>query len=190
MLVAAALFAACGSDSPKSDDATTIPSKDCGSPGDTIKDVAVTIDGAIEGMQQFEGMSSKHVDGCVNYAQTPPVGGNHSQRWQGCDFYDSAIVKEQAVHSMEHGAVWVTYRDGLGGADLDALRALASNDFVLISQWDASLPAPVVLSAWGLQLRVESATDPRVKQFVDAFAQGPQTPEPGAPCRDGGVMES
>ena len=43
------------------------------------------------------------------------------------------------------------------------------------------LPSPVVLSAWGRQLGVDSAADPAVAAFVRAFSQGPQTPEPGAP---------
>ncbi|MPZ29305.1 MAG: DUF3105 domain-containing protein, partial [Micromonosporaceae bacterium] len=45
--------------------------------------------------------------------------------------------------------------------------------------------APVVASAWGKQLPLDSADDPRLKEFVRTFAQGPQTPEPGAPCTGG-----
>jgi hypothetical protein len=39
-----------------------------------------------------------------------------------------------------------------------------------------------VASAWGKQLQLQSVNDPELKQFVDFFEQGPQTPEPGAPC--------
>ena len=48
------------------------------------------------------------------------------------------------------------------------------------------IDSPVVLTAWGVQLSVDSATDQRVAEFVAEFANGPQTPEPGASC-DGGV---
>ena len=37
-------------------------------------------------------------------------------------------------------------------------------------------------SAWGLQLKADSAADPAVAAFVQAYANGPQSPEPGAPC--------
>jgi hypothetical protein len=50
------------------------------------------------------------------------------------------------------------------------------------------LPSPVVASAWGKQLRLDGAGDPRLERFVSAFQQGPQTPEPGAACT-GGVGE-
>jgi hypothetical protein len=29
------------------------------------------------------------------------------------------------------------------------------------------------------------ANDPRIAQFIQKYAQGPQTPEPGAPCSGG-----
>jgi hypothetical protein len=43
----------------------------------------------------------------------------------------------------------------------------------------------VVASAWGKQLKVESAEDPDLERFIDAYSQGPQIPEPRAPCSRG-----
>ena len=45
--------------------------------------------------------------------------------------------------------------------------------------------APIILTAWGRQLKVQDASDPRIDAFLRAFVLGPQTPEPGAPCSDG-----
>jgi hypothetical protein len=74
---------------------------------------------------------------------------------------------------------------GLPTEQVDELRGPAnSKTYVLISPYP-DLPTPVVASAWGKQLRLDSAEDPRLKQFVDTFRQGPQTPEPGAPCMGG-----
>jgi hypothetical protein len=42
-----------------------------------------------------------------------------------------------------------------------------------------------MLSAWGKQLTVDSADDPRVSQFFTKYVQGAQTPEPGAACTGG-----
>lgn len=130
-----------------------------------------------------------HVQGTVAYEQTPPVGGNHAPVWQNCGFYSEPIVAEQGVHSMEHGAAWITYRSDLPAEQVDRLRSLAEGEsFVLVSAWDSGLPSPVVASAWGRQLEVSSASDPRLEKFVRAFQVGPNTPEPGAPCT-GGVGE-
>jgi hypothetical protein len=47
------------------------------------------------------------------------------------------------------------------------------------------LPTPVVASAWGKQLTLESANSPDLERFVRAYRQGPQTQEPGATCAGG-----
>jgi hypothetical protein len=105
--------------------------------------------------------------------------------WQNCGFYPEPIVAENGVHSMEHGAVWITYRPTLAKDDIDRLRKLTSQTFVLVSPWEKGLSTPVVASAWGKQLRLPSASDPRLKAFVRAFRLGPQTLERGAACTGG-----
>jgi Protein of unknown function (DUF3105) len=95
------------------------------------------------------------------------------------------VRNETAVRSMEHGAVWITYRPGLPTEQVDKLRELATRKtYVLVSPYP-DLPAPVVASAWGRQLRLDSAEDLHLKRFVATFRQGPQTPEPTAPCTGG-----
>lgn len=86
---------------------------------------------------------------------------------------------------MEHGAVWITYQPDLPSDQVEVLRNLAhDNSYVLVSPYP-DLPSPVVASAWGKQLTLDSANDPRLEQFVSAFRQGPQTPEPNASCTGG-----
>lgn len=168
---------------------TTVDPASCGSVGKPITHDATSAS-KITGVESYRGMSRDHIapGACVKYPQTPPVGGNHSQTWQGCNFYAGRVLTEQGVHSMEHGAVWITYRPVLASTELDVLKKFSSNDYVLISQWDAALTSPIVASAWGLQLQLPTATDSRLAAFVKAYANGPQTPEPGVPCRDGGSM--
>ncbi len=142
----------------------------------------------LDGLQRFEDLAFDHVPGPVAYAQTPPVGGAHSPLWQNCGIYDQPIANEQAVHSLEHGAIWITYRPDLVADDVARLRELVrGRSHALLSPYP-QLPAPVVASAWGVQLQMTGAADPRLPFFVDEFHQGAQTPEPGAPCR-GGVGE-
>lgn len=138
------------------------------------------------GTKSFEDLAREHVPGSVSYPQTPPVGGNHNRVWQDCGFYPEPITTEQGVHTMEHGAVWVTYRPDLPAEQVTALQRMAEGQtYILVSAWRDGLPAPVVASAWGRQLTLPSASDPTLADFVRAFRQGPQTPEPGAPCTGG-----
>lgn len=137
-------------------------------------------------LRTFDELGRDHVPGSVDYSQTPPVGGDHSPIPQSCGAYDQPVPDEQAVHSMEHGAVWITHRPDLPGPQVDRLRTYARQSHVLVSPYPG-LPAPVVASAWGNQLRLESADDPRLASFVTRFRQGPQTPEPGASCTGQGM---
>lgn len=137
------------------------------------------------GVEEFANLPVGHVDGPVAYAQTPPVGGEHAPVWQNCGYYAAPVASETAVHALEHGAVWVTYRPDLANDQVDTLRRLAEDQtYVLVSPFPG-LPAPVVASAWGVQLRPDGANDPDLAQFVRAYRQGPQTPEPGAICFGG-----
>jgi hypothetical protein len=139
----------------------------------------------IVGLQSFTGLTRNHTSNQVVYPQNPPVGGDHSTQIVNCGVYTHPINKWEAVHSLEHGAVWVTYRPDLPQQQIDALaKEAASHPYELLSPYPG-LPSPVVASAWGEQLKVASAQDPRLPVFLQRFLQGPQTPEPGAPCSGG-----
>ncbi len=131
------------------------------------------------------GPANVHTEGNVDYAQSPPVGGEHNPIWQNCGFYEEPIRDENAVHSLEHGAVWITYSPDLPQDEVERLRDLAqSQTYILVSPYPG-LNYPVVASAWGKQLSLESAEDPALERFISAYRQGPQTPEPGAACTGG-----
>jgi Protein of unknown function (DUF3105) len=145
---------------------------------------AVTFPGEPAGTKTFTGLARNHVDTPVDYPQVPPVGGSHNPVWQNCQYYDTSVPNERAVHSLEHGAVWITYSPDTSQADRAVLKALAlTGDHIIISQY-AGLPSPIVASAWGKQLQLQSVQDPELQEFVDFFENGPQTPEPGVTCRN------
>ena len=129
--------------------------------------------------------SRNHVQGKVNYPQTPPAGGDHNPIWLNCGIYTSPVANENAVHDLEHGAVWITYRPDLAKADIDKLTKYAKGQTYLDLSPYPDLPAPVVVSAWGKQLKLTGASDPRLEAFVKKYKQGSQTPEPGSPCTGG-----
>lgn len=136
----------------------------------------------VDGVQTFGGLSRDHVDTPVTYAQIPPVGGAHNPAPLKCDVYTEPVPNEQAVHSMEHGAVWITYQPNLAADQVDQLRNLVRGQSYLLLSPYPDLPSPVVASAWGVQLKLDSVSDPRLAQFIKEYKQGPQTPEPGATC--------
>ncbi|KMO96976.1 DUF3105 domain-containing protein [Streptomyces roseus] len=154
------------------------------------KDAAVAAAKApVNGEQTWDAktLGRNHVETPVKYPMNPPVGGDHSPRWMNCngDVYKNAIPEVNAVHSLEHGAVWVTYGEKAAKGDVDALAAtVAKTPYTLMSPVKEQA-GTIMLSAWGKQLTVDKADDPRVAQFFTKYVQGPQTPEPGAACTNG-----
>jgi len=141
---------------------------------------------ALAGLVRSVGLERAH-DEAVVYSDTdlPPTGGVHSGVWQNCGIYDEPIEAKNAVHSLEHGAVWITYQPDLPADDVDRLRDLVpEGSFIVLSPY-TGLKSPVVLTAWGIQLEIDSASDDRIATFIDRYERGPQTPEPGAICHDG-----
>ncbi len=131
------------------------------------------------------GPAGEHTQGDVDYDQTPPTGGEHNDIWQNSGFYEEPVRDENAVHTLEHGAVWITYSPDLPQDQKDQIRQLVEGQTCMLASPHPDLQAPVVASAWGKQLTLESADSPDLEQFVRAFRQGPQTQEPGATCTGG-----
>jgi hypothetical protein len=127
-----------------------------------------------------------HKDGALTYVTNPPVGGDHNPVWQNCmgDIYAEPIANEHAVHSLEHGAVWVTYKQGLGADQVDQLKSkVQGKDYMLMSPI-ANLDKNISLQAWGYQLKVDSASDKRIDEFIKALRLNASM-EPGAACSSG-----
>jgi hypothetical protein len=136
------------------------------------------------------GPEGNHRQGVITYPISPPVGGLHNPIWQNCmgDVYDAPIAREHAMHSLEHGAVWVTYRPDLPKSDIDKLAGKVRGiPFMFMSPYPG-LDRPISLQAWGYQLKVDSAGDGRIDEFIQALRQN-ATQEPLAGC-SGGITDT
>ncbi len=144
----------------------------------------------LAGLQVFVEHDHTHVAGTVTYDRSPPAGGAHSAVWQNCGIYDEPVKNENAVHSIEHGAVWVTYRPGLSSTTVAHLQEFArshltgTQGYLLLSPYPG-LRSPVVASTWGASLVLDGPGDPRLAAFVARYAGGGQGGEPGGECTGG-----
>ncbi|MEW5986978.1 MAG: DUF3105 domain-containing protein [Chloroflexota bacterium] len=142
----------------------------------------------LEGLARIAGLLREHDDE-ITYPESdlPPAGGVHASEWQNCGLYDTPIELKNALHSLEHGAVWLTYQPELAAGDVERLQGIVREEtdgYVLMSPFPGQR-SPVVLTAWGIQLEVDSARDGRISEFIAKYQQGIQTPERGASCTDG-----
>lgn len=164
----ALLMAGCGSEAPVGTE--------------TVNSTGATWKARVEA---FKDLKRDHVAEPVSYPIKPPVGGAHTATWQSCGVYDKPVKDEAAVHSLEHGAAWFTWKNELTASQKDFVQKLASQSAWILATPYPSQESAYVLSAWGLQLKLDSFDETVIEGFLKTYANGKQTPEPGAPCAGG-----
>jgi hypothetical protein len=155
----------------------------------------VTAPDQIAGVKSYNYPAGQaHVDTSVDYKESPPVGGPHAPppSWADCTgtVYSVDIRHENAVQSLEHGAVWITYNPtSVSQGDIDTLAKLVRGKPGRMLSPYAGLDKPISVQSWDHQLKLDSAGDKRIKQFADFFTLNDKfTPEPGASCENPGFI--
>lgn len=141
---------------------------------------------SLAAVKEYDGLTNQHVAPGEepDYPQSPPVGGDHAPYWLECGAYDQPVPEANAVHDLEHGTVWLTYRpDDLDAAGIRRLTEVLPANGILSPYDDQA--APVVITVWGRQLELAGPDDPRIALFIAQFGAGDTAPEPFASCNGG-----
>jgi hypothetical protein len=146
------------------------------------------ISGVVDYRQKYPDLQkvANHKQGKLTYPVSPPVGGAHNPVWENCmgNVYDQPIPNENAVHSLEHGAVWITYKPGLAADQIDALKKrVQGKEYMYMSPY-TGLDTNVSVQAWGFQLKTNDVNDGRIDDFIKAGRLN-ASKEPGAACSGG-----
>lgn len=160
----------------------------CGSDGGAAPESAATSDAVSLDAVQIERVGAYvHPLGDLDYPRPAPSGGDHppGPYWLTCGSYDGEVPDELAVHSLEHGAVWIALGPDSTPADRAAAEELASGRKVIVSDVE-DLESPVELVAWEHRLPLDSMEDPRAEAFVEEFVDGSGAPEAGSSCESVG----
>ncbi len=136
-----------------------------------------------EGIQVYDATTNELVEG-ASYDRGPPTNGDHDPFWWNCGFYDEPIDEAKAVHSLDHGVVWITYSPDLPASEVETLRRHGAERYVIVSPYPEQ-DAPVIATSWRVQLELDGAGDPRLGQFVDQFRVSGIAPLAGNGCTKG-----
>jgi len=126
-----------------------------------------------------------HNDGVIKYAESPPIGGEHANQWADCNgtVYANPIRQENAVHSLEHGSIWIAYRPGLAADQVETLKKRVDGIEKMLMSPYPGLKSAISLQAWGHQLAVDDVSDKRIDEFIDDLRLNPTVaPEPNGSC--------
>jgi len=113
------------------------------------------------------------------YNSNPPTSGPHYAQPADWGVYEQPLLDERLVHNLEHGGIWLSYRDADDTALTAQLRDIA-DDYTLkvIMTPRPENDARIAVAAWGRLLKLESFDREQIEDFIGAFInRGPeQTP--------------
>jgi hypothetical protein len=151
-----------------------------------IRDSPALVD--LSAVEEYENSPADHTTEPVAYDVIPPVGGPHHPSWFNCGVYQDELPLEHVVHSLEHGAVWLSYQPSLPADQIAVLEELGEQEYMMVSPLGEQ-DSPVVATSWDTQLTLDEADERTLQAFIREFKQGPKTPEPGALCSNGTTID-
>jgi len=109
------------------------------------------------------------------YNSNPPTSGPHASdvEW---GIYQDEVADENAIHNLEHGGVWITYKDK-NNQDLknkleDLVKSYKSK--VLLSP-RAKNDSPIALVSWGRIMKLNDFDEVKIKKFIKQYKnKGPE----------------
>ncbi|WP_100446641.1 DUF3105 domain-containing protein [Glycomyces xiaoerkulensis] len=139
-------------------------------------------------------LQQNHVDSqdptaVPEYEITPPAGGNHLSNWQNCEgvVYDAPIADGNAVHSLEHGAAWLTYDpDLVDQAAIDHLaEKIEGRNFSFMSPYPGQ-GTEVSVQSWGTRWQTDDPYHDGIDKYLTfAIQNSDNLAEMNATCSSG-----
>ena len=111
-----------------------------------------------------------------DYSSNPPTSGPHWATPANWGVYDKELADQQLVHNLEHGGIWISYKDAADTALVDQLKSIA-NEYSLkvIMTPRAADPDRIDVAAWGRLLRLDQFDGKQIRDFIGAFInRGPE----------------
>lgn len=103
------------------------------------------------------------------YNSDPPTSGWHwGDGVAGPGIKEKSVPDEIVLHSMEHGAVVVWYKDSLPKSDIERIKSAfndASGKKIMLPR--KNLDVPVALTSWGWILKLKTVDEIKIKEFIE-----------------------
>jgi len=118
--------------------------------------------------EEIEVMGVNHISPTAEhepYNSNPPTSGPHAgpAPW---GFSKTELRDEDVIHNLEHGGIWITYKD-LDQDSIDALRAIAIRNAqsVVVSPREAN-DSPVALASWGRLEKLDTVDVSAINEYI------------------------
>lgn len=129
--------------------------------------------------QVFENQGQTHIkigETHPVYNSNPPTSGWHYLDPANWGVYDKPLVDEQAVHNLEHGGIWISYK-GIDDQTIENLKkiARANSGSVIMSPRDVD-DSPIILASWTRLEKLDTYDEAKILDFISRNKN--KSPEP------------
>jgi len=111
------------------------------------------------------------------YNSNPPTSGWHYAQPANWGVYQTELPDEQILHNLEHGGIWISYKD-IDDATKTALERIAKSRSKIILEPRSKNDAPIILASWGRLQKFQTLDEQAIRAFIDANSN--KSPEPSA----------
>ena len=135
---------------------------------------AVSLDGKVEEFA-IEGRDHVQFGTDVNYQTNPPTSGAHLGQPENWGVYNQEIDDKAAVHGLEHGGIWISYKD-ISDKEKQVLEKIgkANSLSVIVSPRSANDNKIAVVS-WGRMMKLEVVDKALIQKYIGTYKN--QAPE-------------
>ena len=134
----------------------------------------VSLDGKVEEFP-IEGRDHVSAGTSVEYQTNPPTSGDHLAQAENWGIYDKEIDDKAGVHSMEHGGIWISYKD-IGAEERQILEEIGKeNSQSTVVSPRSGNDNQIVVASWGKLIRLESVDKALIQKYIDTYKN--QAPE-------------
>lgn len=135
---------------------------------------AVSLDQKVEEFA-IEGRSHVSASAQVEYKTNPPTSGSHLAQAINWGIYNQEIDDKAALHSLEHGGIWISYKD-LTDGEIQQLQKIAQrNSQSVVLNPRAANDNRIVVASWGRMMKLENVDEALIQKYIDTFKN--QSPE-------------
>ena len=134
----------------------------------------VSLDGKVEEFP-IEGRDHVSAEVSVDYQTNPPTSGDHYGTPTNWGVYDKELQDESVVHSLEHGGIWISYKD-ISDEDKSVLEDIGktNSQSVVVSPRSAN-DANIAVASWGKLLKLDTTDKVLIQKYIDMYKN--QSPE-------------
>jgi hypothetical protein len=110
------------------------------------------------------------------YNSNPPTSGPHYVQPADWGVYERALPDEQLVHNLEHGGIWISYKD-IDADTKSKLEAVAkANPGSVIVTPRSANDVKIAVASWTRLMKLDSYDETKILDFIKANKN--KSPEP------------